>query len=207
VPQEPRLLTEFARALLKTGALRFGAFTLASGRLSSYYIDLRQIPSLPSAYHLTTRILQSILEEEIGIENCDVIAGIPTSGLTFAAALAFKTMKPLIYVRREAKPYGTQRWVEGILTPGSSVTIVDDVITDGRSKLEAVRAIRSEGGEARHVLVLIDRLEGGREALAGQGVQLHSFTTILELAEHLKSLQLLEEEQYRAILAQVEGQG
>lgn len=193
------LKLELCRILLKTGALKFGVFKLTSGKLSPYYIDLRIIPSFPKALR---RIMD--LYEHLAVEDLkgkfDKIAGVPTSGIPFAVILAYKMDKPFIYVRKERKTHGIGRKVEGLLYPGEDVLIVDDLITTGKSIVEAVEAIKAEGGDASNALVLIDRDEGGRERLEKMGVKLHAFIDVKEVAQLLYNMEAITKEQYEEML-------
>jgi len=189
--------------LVRLGALRFGVFKLTSGRMSPYYIDLRLIPSHPEAFRRITDIYIRMLEEDVGLEAFDRIAGIPTAGIPFASVIAFKLGKPFLYIRKGAKAHGRERRVEGVLNPGDKVMFVDDLITTGRSILKAASIVRSEGGVVDKALVLIDREEGGREALAKSGITLYSLLSITEAARLLYEMGILDEERYKTILKQV----
>ncbi|MEM2863704.1 MAG: orotate phosphoribosyltransferase [Candidatus Bathyarchaeia archaeon] len=190
---------ELCRILLKTGALKFGAFKLTSGKLSPYYIDLRIIPSYPKALRRIIEFYELLAAEELKGEF-DKIAGVPTSGIPFAAILAYRMDKPFIYLRKERKTHGMERRVEGLLYPGEAVLIVDDLITTGKSIVEAVEAVKAEGGEAADALVLIDREEGGGEKLKERGVKLHAFMKIGEAAELLYKMEAITREQYEEII-------
>lgn len=196
------LKLELCRILLKTGALKFGVFKLTSGKLSPYYVDLRIIPSFPKALRRIIDFYELLAAEELK-GGFDKIAGVPTSGIPFAAILAYKMDKPFIYLRKEKKTHGMERRVEGLLFPGEDVLIVDDLITTGKSMGEAVEAIRGEGGEATDALVLIDREEGGEEKLREMGVRLHTFMKIREAAELLYGMEAITREQYEEILRSV----
>jgi orotate phosphoribosyltransferase len=189
--------------LVKVEAVRFGAFTLASGRLSSYYVDLRTVPSFPGAYSTVIEAYLALIKHEIKEKSFDVIAGVPTAGLTMSSPIALKLGKPMIYVRKEEKQYGTQKKIEGVIKPGWNVVVIDDLITTGSSLLSAVESIRAEGGEVKDVLVLIDRLEGGRINLKKAGVNLHAVTDILEIADILYSEQMINDDEMKAIAKQV----
>ncbi len=196
---------EIVKILVRTGALKFGIFTLSSGKLSPYYIDLRVIPSLPAEFE---RIMEAYGAIASGIKTergFDAIAGIPTAGMPFASVLAFKMRAPLVYVRREAKAHGRERRIEGILSPGSKVLLVDDLITTGKNLASAAHSIKAEGGIVEDALVLIDREEGGEGLLNGEGIRLHSFLRISEIARMMLDMGAISEEEYEAIIAQCEG--
>ncbi|MGB9659388.1 MAG: orotate phosphoribosyltransferase [Nitrososphaerales archaeon] len=197
------LIRELGRVLVKTGALRFGAFTLTSGKMSSYYIDLRIVPSLPEIFKRIIDAFVEALKNMIGLDRIDAIGGIPTAGLTYSTAVAYKLEKPLLYVRKEPKEHGTQKRVEGLLRPGWKVLILDDLVTTGSSILRSAEAIRSEGGIVEDALVLIDRMEGGRERLAVSNIRLKALAKITELADLLYDMDVIREDQRKAIYSMV----
>jgi len=195
-------LSAIAVALVETGALQFGRFTLSSGKPSSYYIDLRRIPSFPNTYKKVVRAYRP-LAREVGAENFDVLAGIATSGLTFSSPLAISMAKPMVYVRQEEKSHGTKKRLEGVLPSGSTALVVDDLVTTGANIIEAVESLRAEGSRVRDAIVLIDRLEGGLENLEKVGVRLHRFSTVLELSEVLYEKSIIKEAELLAVNEQV----
>jgi orotate phosphoribosyltransferase len=192
-------ISEIASFLLKTNALQFGVFKLASGKQSPYYIDLRIIPSFPMHFRLTIGALRDTLASKIGQEfNC--LGSIPTSGLVFASALAYEIVKPLIYVRKETKGHGITKMVEGYLEPGARVLLVDDVATTGMSIGYAIEVIRSNGGIVDNVLAIVNRLEGAAEKLEQKGVNLISLTTIEEIVKVLNNKGLIDQDTLQSIL-------
>jgi len=193
---------ELCSILLKTGSLKFGVFKLASGILSSYYIDLRLIPSDPEAFRRVVAFYSSLLEPSI-IKRVRRVAGIPTAGIAYGAILAFNFAKPFIYVRKEAKEHGRGRRIEGVLLPGENVLVLDDVITTGKNIVEAVDAIRSEGGLVEDAVVLLDRQQGGEAYLKKIGVRAHSFSTMRRVADTLLAQGSIDDRQHKDITAQI----
>jgi orotate phosphoribosyltransferase len=196
--EKHELKLEFSKILLKTGALKFGVFKLTSGKLSPYYIDLRVIPSFPKALRSIINLYKLILEEKIE-KQIDKIVGIPTSGIPFAAILAYILDKPFIYVRGIQKTHGREKRIEGILHPGENILIVDDLITSGKSIISTVEVLRSEGGKVKDALVLIDRDEGGIEKLKKIDVTVHTFVKIKDIAKILREMESITEVQYKEI--------
>lgn len=198
----PRTLEDdFSKMLMRTGALQFGMFTLSGGRLSPYYLDLRVIPSFPDAFRACTELLAKNAKS---IEGIDKIGGIPTGGLPWASVLAYSLGKPLVYTRKDIKLHGRERSVEGILTPGETVLLVDDVITTGRNILTALQSIRGEGGVVENALVLLDREEGGGEHLQKQGVKLHSVAKISTVAQKLLDMDAITKTQFEELAGEKE---
>lgn len=198
------LLEELAMVLVKVKAIQFGTFTLASGRISSYYIDLRAIPSYPGAYKTLIQAYGEFMKHEFKERSYEAVAGIPTAGLTLSSPIALALEKPMIYVRKNEKDHGRGKLVEGVTRPGWKVVVIDDVITTGSSILAAVEAIRAEGCEVESASVVIDRLEGGGAAMRKEGVKLHAMTDILELVKILRSKALLSAEEANAVSTQVQ---
>jgi orotate phosphoribosyltransferase len=200
---EKPIVEEICKVLKKTNALDFGAFKLSSGKITPYYVDLRVIPSFPDAFKVVTDILTNTVERVLDINGFNRIAGIPIAGTPFAALLAFRLNKPLLYTRQNLQLRGRERRVEGVLLPGDRVLLVDDLVTTGQSLLKAALAIRTEGGLVSDAFVLLDREEGGHERLAKNGIKLHSVLMMGEAARILYELSVIDEEQLDIILKQI----
>jgi orotate phosphoribosyltransferase len=196
-------LDELCDILLRTGSLKFGTFKLASGLLSPYYVDLRLIPSDPEAFRRVIGFYLTVLEKSLS-KQVQRIAGIPTAGIAYAAVLAFNLSKPFLYVRKEEKEHGRGRRIEGILQPGDKVLALDDVITTGKNIVEAVEAIRAEGGVVEDALVLLDRQQGGEANLKKVGVRVHKYATMKEIVGLLSARRMIDEEQVKEIMAQIQ---
>jgi len=196
--------TALAEALFRIGALRFGKFTLASGKRSSYYLDLRVIPSFPEVYAQAIEAYRE-LADEIGEENFDVVAGVATAGVTISSPLAFLLKKPMVYVRKEEKGHGLGRQVEGATRPGQKALVIDDLVTTGGSVISAIEALRKTGCAVKEAAVLVDRLEGGRANLASIGVKLNSYAQVTELIEILYQGRKMTKGDYEAVDKQIRG--
>ncbi len=147
-------------------------FRLASGNYSPIYVNCRRVISEPGFMQLFRAAAQLLLESR-GVAAC-AVAGGETAGIPFAAYLAQALARPMVYVRKKAKGYGIASRVEGHLEQGARVLLVEDLITDGGSKLGFLDAVAEAGAEISDVLVLFDRQQGGAELLAGRGVTLHA---------------------------------
>lgn len=194
---------EICNILNKIGALKFGAFKLTSGKISPYYIDLRIIPSVPDAFREICNLQSDFISQEIGLDNFDRIAGIPIAGIPFASLVAYNLKKPFLYIRKGVRFHGRQRRIEGILTPGDRVLLIDDLITTGLSLVEAAKAIEAEGGVAANAVVLLDRQEEGRKNLEKNGIKLHALLRISEIADRLYEIGAIDEVQLNTILKQI----
>lgn len=187
---------ELARDLFTAGCIRFGEFTLKSGARSPIYLDLRQLVSHPRILQRVARAYARVLRTL----EFDRLAGIPYAALPIATAIAVEMNRPLIYPRREVKEYGTRASIEGTFAPGETVVVIDDLATTGESKIETIEKLTSVGLRVRDIVVLIDREQGARKALAQVGYTLHAVVTLRELLAELHSLGAITAEQ----LAQVQ---
>jgi len=194
---------EFAIFLYKNNIIRFGDFTLASGKNSSYYVDLRLIPSYPYQFRKMIKNLQNLIVEKTGLDDFECLASVPTGGLVVTSALAIEIVKPLIYVRSKPKEHGTTKSIEGKISAGMKVVMVDDVVTTGTSVLNGINQLKEAGLLISDLYVIINRLEGADKALSDIGVQTYQLTDILEITDILFQEKLIDEEIFEKIKNQV----
>lgn len=194
---------EFATFLHQNGIIKFGDFTLASGKKSSYYVDLRLVPSHPHQFRRMIKHLQNIISEQIGFDNIDSVASVPTGGLVIASSLAYELVKPLVYVRSQAKEYGTGKLVEGIVKSDDKILLVDDVATTGGSVINGIRELKKAGAKISDAYVIVNRLEGADKALSQEGVTLRHLLDILEVAKILHSQKLIDDSTLEKVQKQV----
>lgn len=175
-------------AMLAERSARRGQFTLASGRQSTLYIDARLTTMSPDGLALIGPSALAALDAAGWV--VDAAGGLtlgadPVSyAIAYASALAGRPVRAFT-VRKEAKAHGTGRVVEGPFREGDRVVIVEDVITTGGSALRAVESVRAAGGTIVGVLALVDREEGGREAIEAAGLKVLALTTATEIVELL----------------------
>jgi orotate phosphoribosyltransferase len=194
---------EFATFLYKNDIIKFGNFTLTSGKDSSYYIDLRLVPSFPHEFRKMIKNLQNLVIEKIGLDDFDSLASVPTGGLVVTSALAIEIIKPLIYVRNKPKEHGTTKSIEGRTSTGMKVVMVDDVVTTGTSVLNGIKQLKESGLSVSDAFVIINRLEGADKAFSDIGVRIHQLTDILEITNILVQEKLIGEEILEKIKNQI----
>ncbi|MFQ6089902.1 MAG: orotate phosphoribosyltransferase [Candidatus Bipolaricaulia bacterium] len=198
-------MKEIAHFLLETGAVLIDLerpFKLVSGRRSPVYVDCRRLISFPGAREAVTQGFIRLIEREIGLDGIEVIAGGETAGIPFAALLAQRLKRPMIYVRKEPKGYGVGRpagrrqpaegaQIEGVLESGQWVLLVEDLVTDGGSKLRFKEGIERAGGIVKDCLTVFEYLSEraglrrARDVLKEHGLRLHSLADwdeVLQLA-------------------------
>lgn len=189
-PPKDEIARLAAAMLLEVGAVHFDAdkpFTLASGKPSPTYIDCRKLISFPRIRATLMDFLAATVMREAGFEAFTNVAGGETAGIPFAAMVAERLALPMTYVRKKPKGYGRNARIEGVMGEGDRVLLVEDLATDGGSKLSFVEAIRETGADCGHTAVIFfyGIFPGAEAALAAKGVALHHLCTwkdVLEVA-------------------------
>ncbi|MDH3611609.1 MAG: orotate phosphoribosyltransferase [Nitrosopumilus sp.] len=194
---------EFSTFLHENKIIRFGDFTLASGKKSSYYVDLRLVPSYPHEFRKMVKFLQNQIITNVGLDKFDSIVSVPTGGLVIASALAIETVKPLIYVRSKPKDYGTSKSVEGKIWENMTVVMIDDVATTGGSVVNAIKSLKEAKVKVEDAYVIVNRLEGAQEALKEHGVTMHSITDVMQITKSLHEQNLVDENVLQKVQDQI----
>jgi orotate phosphoribosyltransferase len=198
-----------AEMLLATESIQVykdNPFVFVSGRISPVYIDCRKLLSFPAEREYIVTALAKMAETDIGLQNIDVVAGGETAGIPYASFVAHLIQKPMIYIRKQPKGYGGTKQIEGILEAGKRVLLVEDLITDGLSKLRFNIGIRGAGAKMTHCLCIFDyasdRLNQheGKEALAKNDIQLHVLANWDDVLDTGTSEKYFTEEQNKQII-------
>ncbi|MCU4654749.1 orotate phosphoribosyltransferase [Roseibacterium sp. SDUM158016] len=181
-PDDATMARMTARMLLDIRAVHFNTetlFTHASGKQAPTYLDCRKIISHPRVRSTTMDFLTCKVMRDAGLEAFDNIAGGETAGIPFAALVAERMGLPMSYVRKKPKGYGRAAQIEGDMPEGARVLLVEDLTTDGGSKLKFVDAIRTAGASCAHTAVVFyyGIFEDTLDRLAGHGLTLHWLTT------------------------------
>ena len=193
-----------ARILLETQSVLFrpeDPFTFTSGRRSPVYIDCRRLISFPRARQKLMQLGADLIGRRAGYESIDAIAGGETAGIPFAAWIADRLSLPMLYVRKQPKGFGRNAQIEGELRDGQRVLLVEDLASEGTSKLNFVRAIRNAGGRIDHAFVIFNygifpQIE---TSLAAEGITLLALANWWDVAATAERLGRFAPGQYESV--------
>ena len=191
-PPKDEIARLTARMLLEIGAVKFNAtepFTHASGKQAPTYVDCRMLISFPRIRATVMDFLAVQIMREAGFEAFDNVAGGETAGIPFGAMIAERLALPMTYVRKKPKGYGRNARIEGEMTEGQRVLLVEDLTTDGGSKISFVDAIRDTGATCAHTAVIFyyGIFPQTEKTLGGHGVTLHSLCTWWDVLAEAKA--------------------
>lgn len=204
-PDKAEIARLSARMLLETGAVHFNArepYIYASGLPGPTYIDCRKLISFPRIRATLMDFLTVTVMRDAGFEAFDNIAGGETAGIPFAALVAERLALPMTYVRKKPKGYGRNARIEGAMSEGQRVLLVEDLTTDGGSKLSFVDAIRETGATCGHTAVIFyyDIFPETEKTLGDHGITLHHLCTWWDVLAEARAQQAFDAE----TLAEVE---
>lgn len=191
-----------AESLLKAGAFKISLnplYTWTSGVRSPVYCDLRALISDVAARREIVNAFAEMISQKV---ECDVIAGTATAGIPWAAWVAEKLGKPMIYVRSEAKEHGTKKRIEGMLPTGSKVVLIEDHISTGKSSISALQALREEGQATVDYVFAINtyQLKAADEVYANAGVQVRTITDYSVILSAAKAQGIVDDEKEKMLL-------
>ncbi len=181
-----------ARMLLEIGAVNFNVTTpykLASGLNSPSYIDCRKIISYPRVRNSLMNFLSSLILQEVGFEKLSCVAGGETAGIPFSAMISERLSLPMAYVRKKPKGYGKNSKIEGCISKNDNVILIEDLTTDGASKLDFIDTIRATGASCNHTAVIFyyNIFENIEEKLLENKIKLHYLTDWKEILAQAKA--------------------
>jgi orotate phosphoribosyltransferase len=168
---------QLVEMLTKSGAVRFGEFTLTSGKRSDVYVDIKRAWTEPSRL----RLMAEALAARVG--ECDRLAGMELGAVPLVVATALETQKPYCVLRKASRTHGTGQRIEGEVPSGDRVLLIEDVATTGGSAAESVELLRGAGAVVTRAVVVVDRREGASDRLNALGVTLEPLVTLDELRE------------------------
>jgi uridine monophosphate synthetase len=185
-----------ADALYRSGCIKFGTFKIESGASSPYYIDMARLFSMPSELDQICKIAAEHIRQIMLSERIDKLASIELKGVLILASIACRVHLPCIIVRKEKKTYDVMDRVAGAdVAKGDNVLFFDDVVSEGLSKLEGIKPLEELGANVKHIMVVVDREQGGRENLKELGYQLHALVRVSEVVSALKKSEKISEQQ------------
>jgi len=167
------------KLLLEHQAVKFGTFKLKSGKISDYYVDIKQISTNPK---ILCEIACAMVKY---VSNENKLACMELGAVPITVALALQLQLPYVIIRKEKKEHGTEKRIEGIVNKGEKILIIEDVATTGSSILEVARILRNEGCDVERALVVVDREEGAEQNLLSNNIQLIPLTRISEIRKYL----------------------
>ena len=167
--------TELINLLKKNDVIKVGDFTLKSGKKSSYYVDFRPLISIPDIFYILCKYLSDLLPNS---EKNYYICGLPYAGIPYCSVISTMKMIPMIMLRKEQKKYGTKKMIEGNIKPGNEIILLDDILTTGSSIIESLGYLKDY--KIKKIIVILDRMEGGKERIEEYGLKVESLFTITD---------------------------
>lgn len=166
--------TKLLNLLKQKDVVKFGEFTLSSGKKSNYYVNMKMAITDP----LILKSIARFISSQISNYEIDKIAGPALGAVPIATAVSIESSIPMLMIRKSKKGYGTSKLIEGALLDEDSVIVVEDVTTTGNSLIKAIKAIEENGGKVKRVFVVVDRAEGAIENLKEEGIELEPLLSI-----------------------------
>jgi len=193
--------SQVADALYRSGCLKFGSFRIKSGALSPYYIDLAGLLSSPRNLCNVAEKAACEIRNIMAIDKIDKLASIELKGALILPSIACKVNLPCVIVRKEDKAYGVTGRIAGAeVTKDESILFFDDVVSEGLSKLEGIKHLEELGAHVKHLMVVVDREQGGKKSLEKLGYKVHALAKISELVNCLLQSGNISKEQADAIM-------
>ncbi len=190
-----------AGALYRSGCIKFGTFKIKSGAQSPYYIDMARLLAAPEEFRVITQLAADKIKTIMVSERINKVASIELKGALIAPSIAISLDLPCIIVRKEEKAYGVTGRIAGAeVTKGDNVLFFDDVISEGLSKLEGVKPLQELGANVKHLLVVVNREQGGKENLEKMGYKVDALARISEIVGALMKNKSISKTQGEAVL-------
>lgn len=192
---------KIAISLYNANCFRFGSFRIKSGDLSPYYIDLARLLSSPKDLNVIVQVTSKVVNQIIKKEKIDKLASIALKGALITPSIAMLANLPCVIIRKKEKKYGaTGRIVGAEVNKGDKIIFIDDVISKGISKIEGIEPLEEQGAEIKHMIVIVDREQGGKQKLEEKGYTVNSLTTISEIINILLKSEKISNEQAQKVL-------
>jgi orotate phosphoribosyltransferase len=190
-----------ANALYRSGCLKFGSFRIKSGALSPYYIDLACLISSPKELCVVAEVAAHEIRKLMAVDRIDKLASIELKGALILPSIGCQLKLPCVVVRKEEKGYGVTGRIAGAeVAKGDRILFFDDVISEGLSKVEGIKPLEELGARVKHLMVVVDREQGGGEKLEKFGYKVHALARISELVNPLLEHEQISKTQADAVL-------
>ncbi len=180
-------MTDYKQKLIKllkeNDVIKFGNFTLSSGKQSDYYVDMKKAITEPEILDTVAHMITDSIKDE----KIDKIAGPALGAVPIATATSLISKKPMLMIRKEKKSYGTSKQIEGELVKGDEVIIVEDVTTTGGSLIKAIDVIEDNGGIIKKAFVIVDREEGAKISFEKRNISFEPLLTVSEFKNSTNS--------------------
>ncbi|MDI6691114.1 MAG: phosphoribosyltransferase family protein [Candidatus Bathyarchaeota archaeon] len=195
------IASKVAFALYNSGCLKFGTFKIKSGAISPYYIDLACLLSSPKDLGTIADAVAETIRRIIASEKVDKLASIELKGALILPSIASRVNLPCVVMRKEEKSYGVTGRIAGAnVEKGESIIFFDDVLSEGLSKLEGIKPLKEMGAYIKHVVVVVDREQGGKQNLEKSGYAVHTLTSVSKMVDSLYKSGAVSKEQADAVL-------
>ncbi|MGD0071294.1 MAG: orotate phosphoribosyltransferase [Candidatus Bathyarchaeia archaeon] len=193
-----------AAALYLSGCVKFGVFKIKSGAISPYYIDLARLLSSPEHLCAIAEVAAEQVKQIMLSDRIDKLASIELKGALIVPSIACKVNLPCVVVRKEEKAYGVTGRIAGAdVSKGDSILFFDDVVSEGLSKVEGIKPLQELGANVKHLLVVVNREQGGKENLEKLGFRVHALAKISEIVNSLYQNEHIPKEQADKVLGYV----
>jgi len=194
-------IDKVANALYESECIKFGSFKIKSGALSPYYIDMARLLSKPKELCIIANVAAEKIRQIMDTAPLTKLASIELKGALIVPSIACKVDMPCVIVRKEEKAYGATGKIAGAdITIGDKILFVDDVVSEGLSKIEGIKTIKDLGAEVKHILVIVNREQGGKETLEKNGYTVHALAKVSEVVTALQKNGKISAEQTEIVL-------
>jgi orotate phosphoribosyltransferase len=192
---------KIAGALFNSGCVKFGSFTIKSGATSPYYIDMARLLASPKDLCSVADLAAEQIQQIRKTEKIDKLASIELKGALIVPSVSCRVDLPCTIIRKEAKVYGVTGRIAGAdVEKGDEFLFFDDVVSEGLSKIEGVKPLQELGAHVKHLMVVVNREQGGKENLEKLGYQVHALAKISEIVHALAASQSISQAQANAVL-------
>lgn len=197
----PTTAEKVADALYRSGCIKFGTFKIKSGAISPYYVDLARLLSTPKELCNIADIASEKIRALMTSERIDKLASIELKGALIVPSIACRLNLPCVIVRKEEKAYGVTGRIAGAeVSKGDNILFFDDVVSEGLSKIEGIKPLQELGAQVKHLMVVVNREQGGKENLEKAGYKVHALAKVSEIVDSLYRQKSVSKEQADAVL-------